>query len=713
MSAFMLRFKRPFVISSLSLIFSYLLLMLDADIILHTAIVTFSALFLLFAAGKTAIAKVLLIIVFSFTAATLCFQLSETVREKENSLTGYGKEISGTVTDIVYNENGSIHSVMLSDCIADNTEIYSKITLYPGEKAQFSLGDRLRFTATELYTAENDGIFRFHSLSDRCHLACYNKSDEYIVTERENSHYISILKLRSYADTRLKSALSGDSLAVARTLFTGSRDAVSPEISSAFRICGISHIFAVSGMHLSLWTGLFFIILKRKAKVSFIPNILSVLFVIFYIAFTGFSPSVLRAGIMLITVFSGRLIKRASDPLNSLGLSGTVLMLFNPYLTGNISFLLSFTATGAIALWSEYILPEKKACKGKLRFIKRKLRRPFYDIIISAAVILTTLPLVSLFFGYISLISPFASLVITPLAQGVMILSAFLVILPQGTLLYETFQFLTDALCSNITYTATKLSQADFLLIPAEFALLLPCFIITSGICSVFIIFLKDKRKALISVIAGTLIFSLLSAANTYIHTDETEIVVFGKENATLIAVTNNSSSAVIGSGGSFSLVSELSDHLQKKAIVKTDLLFIPRDTETENKNTEYLKNYFFPRNTVLCYNQASPVSTDLWNNNRITGFTDESFSAASLYIDGVKIVICTLPSSVFGEKHKEFMSGDILISRSNVPETLDTSAFSDVIIITDTKRNYPFPFITSENGDIKITVKGDSYAIC
>lgn len=709
----MLRIKRPFVLSSLSLIFSYAVMMLDTDIVLHTAIVIFSALFLISAAGKTAIAKVLLIIVLSFTSAALCFQFSEAVREKENLLTGYGKEISGTVTDIVFDENGCIHSVMLSDCTADNTEIYSKITLYPGDNAQFSLGDSLCFTATELYTAENDGIFAFHSLSDRCHLSCYNKSDEYIVTERENNLYISILKIRNYAYIRLKSALNGDSFAVALALLTGSKDAVSPELSSAFGICGISHIFAVSGMHLSLWTGFFFIIFKRKAKVSFIPNILSSLFVIFYIVFTGFSPSVLRAGIMLLTVFSGRLIKRASDPLNSLGLSGTVLMLFNPYLAGNVSFLLSFTATGAIALWSEYILPEKKENGGKLRLVKRKLKKPFYDVIISSAVILTTLPIASLFFGYFSLISPFASLIITPLAQGVMLLSAFLVLLPQETNLYGIFQFLTDTLCSEITDTVLKFSRADFLLVPAELSLLLPCFVITSAFCAFFIIFLKDRRKALTSIIAGTLIFSLLTMANIYIHKDETEIVVFGKENATLIAVTDNSYSAVIGSGGSFSLISELTRHLQKKAIVRADLLFIPRSTETENQNTEYLKNHLFPGNTVLCSPKNSPASTELWDNNRITGFTDESFSAAALYIDGVKIIICTLPSSEFGENREEFISGDILICRSNIPESLDTSAFSDVIIITDIKRDYPFPCITTENSNIKITVKGDSYAIC
>ncbi len=709
----MIRIKRPFTVSALTLLFSYLLLMPEAEIALTVILLAVSALFLFFAIRRSVFSKVLLLITVFITIASVGFSVTEAVREKENGLAGYNKEIHGTVTDIKFTEDGSTQAVVLSDCFVDNTKIYSKITLYPGGNSGFSYGDRLSFTATQLKAAESEGIYRFHSLSDRCYLTCYNRSDEYSVSEAEDSLYFSILKLRLFTAEKLRSALNGDSFAVAQALFTGSKNAVSAALSSAFRICGVSHIFAVSGMHLSLWTGLFFIILKRRARNSFIPNILAALFVIFYIIFTGFSPSVLRAGIMLLTVFAGRLIKRASDPLNSLGLSGTILMSLNPYLAGNVSFLLSFTATGAIALWSEFILPEKKIPEGNFRRVKMKLRQPFYDIVISIAVILTTLPVSSLFFGYFSLLSPFASLIVTPLAEAVMLLSALLVILPEGNFIYGIFQFFTDEVCRSMINIVMNLSEADFLLIPTEFSILLPCFVITSLLCAFFIIFLKDRKKALTSILAGTLIFSLITATNLFIHKDETELVIFGKENATLISVTDNSShSAIIGSGGSYSLVSQLSDYLQRKAIAKPDLLFIPRDTETENKNTDYIKNYFSPRNTVLAYNSNSPVSTALWDSNRIICLTEESFSAAAIYVDNIKIVICPLPSSDFGENRKEFMTGDILICRSNIPESLDTGAFSDVIIVTDRERSYPFPFISSKDSDIKITVKGDSYAI-
>lgn len=709
----MVQIKRPFTVSAMTLLFSYFLLMAEADTALAICLTAVSALFLFFVLRKSVISRVLLLIAAFITTATVSFSVAEALRERENLLAGFNKEICGTVTDISFYEDKSTRSVTLSDCTVDNTKILSEITLYPNNNTDFSYGDRLSFTATRLQTAENNGIYRFHSLSDRSHLSCYNKTGEYSVEKAEKSLYFSILSLRELASEKLSSALSKNSFAISQALFTGSKDALSPSLSAGLRICEVSHIFAVSGMHLSLWTGLFFIILKRKAENSIIPNILAALFVIFYIVFTGFSPSVLRAGIMLLTVFAGRLIKRASDTLNSLGLSGTLLMTINPYLAGNVSFLLSFTATGAIALWSEFIFPEKKIPDRNYRRIKMRLKQPLYDISVSVAVILTTLPVVSLFFGYFSLISPVASLIVTPLAQAVMLLCAPLVLLPQGNFLYDIFSGLSEAACSIMTNIVMKLSEADFLLIPAEFSILLPIFLLTALVCGIFIIFRKDQKKALASIIAGTLVFSLLTAVNLYSHKDETEVMIFGGENATLISVSDNfSHSAVIGSGGSYSLVSQLSAYLQRKAIVKTELLLIPRNTETENKNTDYIRKYFSAENTIKLYNEEKAVNTSLWSENRITGFTDEDFSAAALYIDDIKIVICSLPSSDFTEENTEFMSGDILICRSNIPENLERDSFSDVIIVTDCERSYPFPFISAKDGNVKITVKGDSYAI-
>ncbi|MBO5396338.1 MAG: ComEC/Rec2 family competence protein [Clostridia bacterium] len=710
----MLRIRRPFIISFAGMMLSSVMLMTGSYCALWVLVPVLSGLFLFSAFRKAAICKAVLILLLCTLLSVTSFSLYDTVREKESSLAGYNKEISGTVTDISYDSRGNIQSALLSRCTADNRKIYSDIKIYTDKKAVFSYGDRLKITSDRLFAAEGEGIFRYHSLSDRCHLACTYKTENSTVTKGEQSLYKSILEIRSYSASKLRAALTEDACSVSQALFTGSRDNVSPELSAAFRICGISHIFAVSGMHLSLWTGMFFIIFRRRAKISAVPNILASFFVIFYTVFTGFSPSVLRAGIMLLTVFTGRLIRRKADALNSLGLAGTILTGLNPYLAGNVSFLLSFIATGAIAFWDEYILPEKKQFRGFFRKIKLRLMKPFYDTVTSLAVILTTLPVVSLFFGYASLLSPLASLIITPLAEAIMVLSFFIVILPSGNILHSAVRDFSEALCGSLTDTVLKLSEADFMLIPVKLSFLIPVFTITAVLCILFLIFFEEKKKAFICILAGTLIFTGLTGADIYTHRDETEITVFGKENATLISVSDcKGSCAVIGSGGSYSLISELSRSLNRKGITKTDLLLIPREKDTENGNTEYLQEALMPLSTVRTYEYSTPVSISLRDDCRIYSYTTESLSAVSLYVGETKIVICPYPSSVFGDAHREFLWGDILICRSNIPETLDTDAFADVIIVTDIYKEHLSSFISSIDRNITITVKGDSYALC
>ncbi len=709
----MIKIKRPFVISFIGMMLSAILLMTGNDILLLAAIPPLSALLLFFAFRKAAVCRALLILLFCSLFTSVVFTAYDTLREKENALSGYGKEISGTVTDISSDAKGSITSAVLSRCTVNNTKILSKITIYTDKKADFSYGDRLQIKADELFTSEGEGIFRYHTLSDNCHLAAAVKADSITVTPATKSLYNSILRFRGYSSEKLRVSLGSDVFSVSEALFTGSRDNVSPELSSAFRICGISHIFAVSGMHLSLWTGMFFIIMKRRARLSFIPNVLATVFVIFYTAFTGFSPSVMRAGIMLTAVFTGRIIRRQADTLNSLGIAGTALLSVNPYLAGNVSFLLSFIATGAIAFWDEYILPEKKNFHGRFAKIRYRLIKPYYDVITSVAVMLTTLPAVSLFFGYASLLSPLASLIITPLAEACMILSSLIVILPSGNILHSAVCTVTEAVCGSLIGTVTGLSRADFMLIPVKPSVLLPVFTAAAALCVLFLVFYKEKKKAFICILAGAVLFTGLVTADIYTRKDETEIKIFGKENATLISVSDEKGScAVIGSGGSFSLVNELIREMNGKGITRADLLFIPRDKATENKNTGYLQKTLLPALTVKAYEYTAPVSVSLNDGCRIYSYTAKDFCAVSLFIKDTEIVICPLPSSDFTNAPKEFLSGDVLICRSNIPQALDTGAFSDVIIATDLKKPHLSSFTDTVDRSITIKVKGDSYAV-
>lgn len=127
-------------------------------------------------------------------------------------------------------------------------------------------------------------------------------------------------------------------------------DFIDPQVRQDFRDSGISHLLAVSGTHIVILTGFVMLLLRRLKGKIWIKNLIAAGFVFFFMALTGFTPSVVRAGIMMLVVLFGGILRRQSDPLNSLGLSALLLTVPNPYAAAGIGLLMSFSATLGIIL---------------------------------------------------------------------------------------------------------------------------------------------------------------------------------------------------------------------------------------------------------------------------------------------------------------------------------------------------------------------------
>ena len=139
-----------------------------------------------------------------------------------------------------------------------------------------------------------------------------------------------------------------------------------------FLLC-LTPLFAVSGFHLSLWTAMIFTFTEHlRGRMRLFGNLGALLFVIFFMALTGFTPSVMRAGAMMLIFILSKIINQQADSLNSLCLALTVLLLTNPFLASSISLQLSFFATlGIISFASplnELSIRLKRKIKPKIIF---------------------------------------------------------------------------------------------------------------------------------------------------------------------------------------------------------------------------------------------------------------------------------------------------------------------------------------------------------
>ena len=213
-----------------------------------------------------------------------------------------------------------------------------------------------------------------------------------------------------------------DEAAVVYGLFTGNKNYISQPIKNDFRRAGIAHVLSVSGFHLSILCGIIFAFLNLLKTHKKIAAVIVILCCLAFMAFTGFSLPILRAGIMMILFYAAFLLGRKSDPFTSLFAAGTFIILLNPYNILNLGFQLSFSATLGIISTSglnNKIMQKLDEIKRFAPLIKI-LKFIISSFIITIAATVFTLPFIAYSFKALSLISPITNLLTAPLVTAIL-----------------------------------------------------------------------------------------------------------------------------------------------------------------------------------------------------------------------------------------------------------------------------------------------------
>ncbi|MGG4342785.1 ComEC/Rec2 family competence protein [Paenibacillus lautus] len=197
-------------------------------------------------------------------------------------------------------------------------------------------------------------------------------------------------------------------------LVIGNQDDLDPDTFMEFSRLGLTHILAISGMHVAVVVGCLLFVcttlrMTRETSLTVVMWLIPV-----YVLLTGASPSIVRAGIMgMIGLYAARR-RLLKDGLHILSVAALAMLLWNPYFLLNVSFQLSFIVTAGLMIFVPKLMP-------LLTFLPRWLAG---TVGITVVAQLISFPLTIYYFNQVSLISVFANLILVPVIS--------LVVLPLG-----------------------------------------------------------------------------------------------------------------------------------------------------------------------------------------------------------------------------------------------------------------------------------------
>ena len=419
-------------------------------------------------------------------------------------------EISGKLIDLPYKKSSAMNYLLKVDEVDSEKVKPFNIKLTCSEPLEMDIYDR--FTGKiHTYSPRNVPEFNLKAYyrSKSIHVLgyIYNFTEYKVEKSVKYDWYYYMLKLRYKLLSIPRHLFDNDISSMINAIFLGEKHNLSDETKRDFQDIGIYHLIAVSGVHLSIVTQFLFYILKKlkiKIKISYIlVSIVAILFM----AVSGFSISVTRAGTMLILSFLGRTIFRASESLNSLGMSVFLIAFLNPNSALDIGFWMSALATLGIVLFEPEI---RKYIENKLDLINNPITN--YIILTmstSLAVSVFTIPIEILFFRKFSVICVLSNLLILPLItmilNSLLILDLFYLIFPIGIL---SPLIMCICLISRLTICISKiLTKVPFAVIPLDYKFVKLCVIFSIILIISQYILNKEHEYIKITLILCVLIF--------------------------------------------------------------------------------------------------------------------------------------------------------------------------------------------------------------
>ena len=287
-----------------------------------------------------------------------------------------------------------------------------QIIVYDDSFCKIKIGDRIwiQGEGKGFEEARNPGNFDQRAYYQKKQIRGFLWARKFLVTRQAKLSAGEILfQIREKSGEILKHALGEKNGGILSAMLLGEKAGMDPEVKELYQKSGISHLLAISGLHLALIGNAFYSLL-RKGGYSFLSaGVISVIVLGAYACMTGMSVSTQRALIMFGLRLGAEASGRIYDLPTALAVAAAWVAARNPQYLTDAGFLLSFGAILGILLLCPVL---QEIFAGKRKF--------FQALCGSVAVTVFLYPLTSFFYYEMSLYAVFLNLIVIPLMSWIL-----------------------------------------------------------------------------------------------------------------------------------------------------------------------------------------------------------------------------------------------------------------------------------------------------
>ncbi len=412
----------------------------------------------------------------------------------------------------------------------------------------------------------------------------FSMSADNIILLKKNRNIL--YKIKSYLIKRIENIEGSNYL---KTFILGDSSLIDDDVKSSFQTNGISHLFSISGMHITLLSSILLYLLN-KIKKRDINYIFVIIFLLFYMFLTNFSASVIRATLLFIFLYINRVLKLKLSTFKILLIVMCLNLIINPYNIYNSGFKFSY-------IISLYLVSFSKIINRYKNYILKTLVTSLISFLASIPILINNFFSINIMTILNNIIFvPLISIIIFPMSLIVLIFSK----------LDFIYKFLIDCL-ENISLFITNFKVEIVMCKVNVFIIVLYYLII------IFVLYMIVKKKYKYIFLIVIVIF-IHHNINYIKNNPYVTFIDVGQGDSALIHLPFNKGDILIDTGGryNYDTSKDIISYLKSEGITNIDYLVLTHGDFDHMGSSINLINNFKVNKVILNKDEYNDLENNL-----------------------------------------------------------------------------------------------------